>query len=699
MKTRYKKITILAITIGSILEYYDLGLIIYWAPIIGKILADISLPVAETINSITAICIGLAARPLGAYLFGKSGDRHGRKKAFTRTVILIAIPTVLIGIPFFSFEEWSLYATIYIALMKFLQGIPAGGELPGAICYLTEGDADEIEGADEKEKIFTGSFSLVGPQVGLLFSLGVVLFLQKYLAYEVLIKQGWRGAFLTTGLLSLGGYLLRKKLHETHEFDLIEKGHQVVESPVKELFKHHKREVILACGLSIFEIVSFCLLTIVPVFYFRNLFNFTQNGNLIINVISLMACTIFPPILGKITSIYPHRKIQFMNISAWGFIALSPFFYYAVSHTNLIFTLSIQAILVILFGVQVAILPSLLASLFPTPIRYTGIGFSFNICDGILWGLIPILSTLLINKTQNTASFVIFFPIAAAIFLISSRFLKQNKQKIEEKNKTVIYRSDKEKSDSQANHYSKTHDSTHRYLAYRDIPSVLEKFFRDGVVDKIALDYGTGTGYSANFLRELGFKVIGVDVSKEMLFQARIKYPDLTFHQTENAIIPIESSTYDLVFSSFVLFEMGTREEIITYLSEAKRIMKKDGLFVAITGSQDLYSSCRKWVNFRVDFPENKNLFSGKLVKLFLNGLNMEFKDFYWTEADYYNFFSEVGLDIVELHRPLGNRSDPYLWKDEMLYSPYLILVVKVITSSQSEELGKIGAASKAATE
>ena len=112
--------------------------------------------------------------------------------------------------------------------------------------------------------------------------------------------------------------------------------------------------------------------------------------------------------------------------------------------------------------------------------------------------------------------------------------------------RTVVYHSEKEKSTHEAKHYSKTHESSYRYLAYRDIPLIIEKYLHG----RKALDYGTGTGYSANLLKELRFDVTGVDVSKEMLIQAQSIFPAIPFYQIENKVIPVKSSTYDLVFSS-----------------------------------------------------------------------------------------------------------------------------------------------------
>lgn len=238
---------------------------------------------------------------------------------------------------------------------------------------------------------------------------------------------------------------------------------------------------------------------------------------------------------------------------------------------------------------------------------------------------------------------------------------------------TIDYHSDKDKSHAQAIRYSKTHESIHRYLAYRDIPSIIRKYFPKGK----ALDYGCGTGYSTQFLKDLGFDVCGVDISKQMLHQAQIKYPNLCFALIENGIIPFKAFTFDLVFSSFVLLEIGTQNDIIDYLKEAKRVMKKNGLFIAITASQDLHSISKKWLNFRTDFPENNPLTSGKLVKLYLYDSDIEFTDYYWTEADYRSFFAEVGFNLIDVYYPLGNKNDIYPWKDELSSSPFVVLIAK----------------------
>jgi ubiquinone/menaquinone biosynthesis C-methylase UbiE len=241
---------------------------------------------------------------------------------------------------------------------------------------------------------------------------------------------------------------------------------------------------------------------------------------------------------------------------------------------------------------------------------------------------------------------------------------------------SIYHSSTADKSAIEAKEYSKTHDSSHRYLAYRDLSLLLEKYLssREG---KLALDYGAGTGYSTDYLSRLGLESVGVDVSQEMLRQAEVAYPHLSFYEAVNGKIPFEEGSFDVLFSSFVLFELANKQELMEYLSESRRVLRKDGLFIALTGSQYLHSTQRKWLNFSSQFSQNEELSSGKEVKLLLNELEMEFTDYYWSERDYVDFFSEADFTVETLHYPLGTTEEPYGWHDELFYSPYLILVAK----------------------
>lgn len=405
---------ILPITIGSILEWYEIFLYIYWAPIITKTLFDYALPIAELINAISVFVVGFIARPLGGLIFGYIGDRWGRKKSFILSILLVSLPSFGIAlIP--SYSTWNAFALGFLGLMKFIQGIPAGGELPGAICFLAECSTPE-------RKRYICSYAFVGSQIGQLISMTECLLLEKYLPHEWLVEWGWRLSFFIGGILGLFGYYLRKKLHESHPFQKLKEKHEVLKNPLKESLKNHKKNILLGIFISLFEVVGFFMITVFPVEYFEKLFRLNISKNIIINGLISLLCILLLPLIGKIGDKYKNKPL--FILSAIGVIAFSYPYYLAVKSSSLTASLIIEIILVLFFSIQFALLPSLISELYPTPVRFTCIGFSFNVCDSVFGGFAPILGIFLVQLTGIPASFIAIFPIAALIFLVTLFFVK-----------------------------------------------------------------------------------------------------------------------------------------------------------------------------------------------------------------------------------------------------------------------------------
>ncbi len=233
----------------------------------------------------------------------------------------------------------------------------------------------------------------------------------------------------------------------------------------------------------------------------------------------------------------------------------------------------------------------------------------------------------------------------------------------------ILYNSAEKKSEEAALRYCKTAQSLYRYLAYRDLPALISK----NVNGNRAIDYGAGTGFSTQFIANQGFDVVGLEVCEEMLKQAKANFSHLNFSLIKNNTIPFPSESIDFVFSSFVLFEIGDRAKMNNYLKEASRVLKKNGIFIAVTGNEELYR--KDWLCLQVDYPENKDLKSGDRAKLSLPEEGLEFIDFFWTLRDYDYFFKDAKLNLLEKIFPLGQASEPFEWKDEKTHAPYVILI------------------------
>ena len=225
---------------------------------------------------------------------------------------------------------------------------------------------------------------------------------------------------------------------------------------------------------------------------------------------------------------------------------------------------------------------------------------------------------------------------------------------------------------NEAQSYVKVRNISSRYLAYRDLGSWLSR-----VQGKAALDYGSGLGFSTEFLISKGFDVKGADINPDMIIQAQKSYPSVDFTLVENNKLLFANQNFDLVFSSLVLFELSSLQQIEEYLREARRVLKEDGYFIGVTGSSFMHDPNYKSELRKTDFPENRGARSGSLVKVTLNEINLTFEDYLWFEKDYRQVFQKAGLPICEVHYPLGHEGEVYPWKDELKKSPFILILAR----------------------
>lgn len=426
-----KAFILTAITIGGSLEWYEIGLFIYWPLLIQGKAAGFDISLAESLSAGTIlllVALALAnggARAIGGWFFGKKGDEQGRKIAFPLTLLTATLPSWSLALLsfFISYEHWATYSTILFALVKFFQGMPAGGELPGAICYLAETANGFKDDQSWKSNRYMCSFALLGPQVGLALSAIICLVLKAFFPMEFLLTYAWRYVFIFSGLIGIGGYVMRKKIHETAAYLDLKVHHKVTHKPLKSLFSKYFFRVILASVLSIFEVITFSVLSIVPYYYSKAPFNI-DGGTIIILALGYSGlCTVLLPLIGLLSSKF--TSFPWLKTSVWGIVIAAPILFWALSSGEFVFSLILNCILIFLLSIQGAILPSLLAEIFPVQVRYTGIAFSFNICDGVLWSAFTGICFLLLK--YNNPVFIMILPLAAFTFLIGIQMSRANK--------------------------------------------------------------------------------------------------------------------------------------------------------------------------------------------------------------------------------------------------------------------------------
>ena len=211
---------------------------------------------------------------------------------------------------------------------------------------------------------------------------------------------------------------------------------------------------------------------------------------------------------------------------------------------------------------------------------------------------------------------------------------------------------------------SETSSNSLKTLAFRDLPNLFKKY---GTANK-ALDFGCGNGYSTNFLKSLGFKTSGVDINPKMIENAQEHDKNGNYSLITDSEIPYDKGTFDLVFATFVLLEMSSLQEIENALIEINRVLKPGGNFVAILDNENLYKY--KWGYLNTDFPQNKELESGKKVKIEFMDKGFAIEDYYWTQEDYLTTMKKANLELLEIYKPLADPNDGANWKDETRIPP-----------------------------
>ena len=238
-----------------------------------------------------------------------------------------------------------------------------------------------------------------------------------------------------------------------------------------------------------------------------------------------------------------------------------------------------------------------------------------------------------------------------------------------------------EKAESYAKHNK---DEGTLLLAYKQFGRLFDKYVTSG--GERALDIGSGVGRSRKYLENVGFEADGVDIDEDMIRTSREldRNNEQRYQLITDSVIPHRASKYDLAFSSLVVLEMSSKEEIYKYFCEAYRTMKFDGTFIVLTVNDDFYK--HQWVSVDTSYPGNIEAKSGDKVRIKIKEINLELDDFYWTKDDYREIAKNSGFTILEEVEPTANENDSTAWLSETEYAPFVIFVMKKTISLDSRE-------------
>lgn len=404
-KTSFKMRSLIAGFSGNILEWYDFTVYGFFATVIGAQFFPDEDKVVQLISAFGIFAAGYLMRPIGGVIFGHIGDRQGRKKALLISILMMAIPTTLIGfLPTYETIGW--YSALLLVLLRLLQGLSVGGEFTGSISFL-------VEKAPQNKRGFFGSWSTFGVFGGMLLGSGLASLITSILSTTQLHDYGWRIPFLFGAVIGIVGLYLRKGMGEETHIEKHEEEHVKSKTPLAEFWAAYKMQALKIMLLSWSFGVSVYLIFIFLPSYLHTFHQVKLDDALSAHTISLIVLMVIIPLFGHLTDRWGRKKILFLALI--GFVIFSyPLF-------GLMFENTFEAILAAMLVFAVfeamfqAVMPALMTESFPASVRYTGLSVSYNFSMAIFGGTTPLVCTYLVKQFDGNVWMPVYYLIATCI--------------------------------------------------------------------------------------------------------------------------------------------------------------------------------------------------------------------------------------------------------------------------------------------
>ncbi|PAF51436.1 MFS transporter [Helicobacter sp. 13S00401-1] len=406
-------------SLGGMLEFYDFIIFVFFAKVFQDLFFPANLsPFWSSLNVYGAFAAGYFARPLGGIIMAHFGDKKGRKNVFMLSILLMVIPTLVLGfMPTFDIIGYA--APIVLLLVRILQGIAIGGELPGAWVFVVEHSAPQHTG----KSLGFVTASVVG---GILLGSIVTVVIYEIFSQESIHEYAWRIPFILGGAFGVISIYLRRFLHETPAFKEMQKEKSINALPLKTVFKSYKLGFVVNMAMTwLLTACVIILLLLMPNFMQdslkipKEITIYMQMSAIICMCIGCVVIGYFSDKIGAVTC---------MVICSIG-LAISSYLFINAAYASTYTLANIWTLYIILtlFSGITVLTPIIATQCFPAAVRFSGISSSYNIAYAIFGGLTPILASTF-HKSMPHGLAVYFLVVIAIALLSMPLFIKTRKK-------------------------------------------------------------------------------------------------------------------------------------------------------------------------------------------------------------------------------------------------------------------------------
>ena len=407
---------------GTVVEWYEFFL---YATAVTLVFSKLFFPAG--VNEYNAIiagfatyAVGFVARPLGGVVFGHYGDKYGRKKLLQFSLILVGIATFAMGcLP--TYGQIGIWAPILLVVLRFVQGFAVGGEWGGAVLLVAEHSPNRTRG-------FWASWPQAGVPVGNMLATIVLLTLTGTLSDAAFLSWGWRVAFWLSAVVVLIGYYVRTKVTDAPIFlEAQQEAERVKASSlsVVEVCKRYPRGVLTAMGMRFAENIMYYLVATFTITYLKIHAGVSTASILWYLLIAHAVHFVVIPLAGRLSDRYGRRPVIMTGAvlaGTWGFFAfpMMDSGHYVVIMLAVVIGLMIHSLM---YAPQ----PAIMAEMFPTRMRYSGVSVGYQVTSIVAGSVAPMIAVALLQKFGTWVPIAIYLAAASVVTIIAVWFARETK--------------------------------------------------------------------------------------------------------------------------------------------------------------------------------------------------------------------------------------------------------------------------------